>query len=146
MEKPEGLVWATGTGEEVKLPKPKPLECYEGIDGEPGELWAKTDKTIEYDVTLGKKFNIFIFNGNHNMICDTSKLHIADSRVIFSCPNFIHPLETVKCHIEIPPEPDGYTLKLSELPESRNLAIEGSIVWMDLGHEFEDHEKIYGWN
>ena len=138
------------------------LELYYNEDGDPGQRKLVGDKLefSEYDVSLGKEFDFFIRNPNHNIICDISELHTENPNSSFHGPDKILPLETVKCKIKIKAidsmntdnfdlsnefEAIDYSRALRELQGTHTHdKLEGKIMWKNISFAFEDTTTIYG--
>jgi len=128
--------------------KPKPLQFFKSVDGEPGDKIMPGETSFEYDISLGKKMEFFIFNGNHNTSVNISKLFVNDLDITFHTQNRLMPLETAKCYIKIDPMSEDEVDKLvtlEEYTEDKRIHIEGEIEYKQLGIDWGDGEKLYGW-
>jgi len=132
------------------MAKPKPLQYYENIEGEPGKriFPGEVTDTLTYDISLGKKITLFVHNPNHNTACKTSELFINDANIKFHTQEKLMPLETAKAYIEIEAmreEEIDQLIRLDEYTEEKTIGIEGDITWQQLGVRWGDSEKLYGW-
>ena len=130
--------------------KPKPLQYYENINGEPGNriISGAATTLFEYDISIGKKLTVFIHNPNHNTSCKISELFINDSNIKFHAKARLMPLETCKAFIEIAAMGEdeiNQLVTLDEYTEDKRIRIEGEITWEQLGINWGDGNQLYGW-
>ena len=145
----------------------QPLEMYYSVDGKPGrqKLDSETLEMGEYDISLGKEFEFFIRNPNHNLIADISKFDTVKPNTFFySSSDNILPLETVKCKIKIKAN-EYLKKKIQEVDLSveeevllfcksvqatkednnKQDKLEGRITWKEITFVTEDTTRTYGW-
>ena len=145
----------------------QPLEMYYSVDGKPGP--QKHDRDVlemgEYDIVIGKEFEFFIRNPNHNLVADISEFKTVKPNTFFySSSDKIYPLQTVKCKIKIQGN-EFLNEKIREVDLSKEEEtllffksvqavnednkkqdkLDGRITWQEITVTMDDTTRTYGW-
>ncbi len=138
------------------------LELYYSVDGEPSQhnIVGDSMNMGEFDSDVGKDFEFYIHNNEHNRICDISNLSTEHPDTSFHGPSEILPLETVKCSIKIKQKEyeehnvmtakglKSFTNMMTDMQEwgdGLHDRLEGNIIWKDISIIRENKETTYGW-
>ena len=127
---------------------PKPLQLFADDNGEPGQrLDLEEDINMgQLDSSLGKKFTIFIFNSNHNILVDISDLDTENNRTTFHGPKIILPMETVKCSWTVKAKTDAELENINPFQDDViHDRLSGAVSYENIELVLEKGSRPWGW-